>query len=270
MRERSTYLARFARTAAVFDGLAGDYDRHRPDYPAPVLKAWRGHLERGRGRAGPRLVADLGCGTGISTRALARVLEPGDAVIGVEPGADMRAAFRVHPETATVPLIAATGERLPFAPATLDAIVIAQAAHWMDRPALFAEARLALAPGGTLAMLTNNRHWPGSPFLAAYEALLERLSPGYDRRYRAFDYAAELDQAGAADVLRATHTWERALDAGGFLGLVRSTSMFKNAVAAHGEAAVGDGVRALAAEHADAGGRLAVPYETELVAGRLA
>ncbi|MEX2649915.1 MAG: class I SAM-dependent methyltransferase [Alphaproteobacteria bacterium] len=254
----------------MFDGLADNYDRHRPDYPAPVVAAWRAHLDRGRRRPGPRVVVDLGCGTGISTRALARALDADDILIGAEPSTDMRAEFRANPDTAVRPLVAALGERLPLAGASLDAIVVAQAAHWMDRSALLAEANHALVPGGTFAFLNNNRLWPGSAFLGAYEDVLERLSPGYRRDYRAFDYAAELDEVGAIEVIVRTHMWDRAFDADDFLGLVRSTSMYKNAAKAHERSTVEAEVRSLVAAHADGAGRVVVAYETELVAGRLA
>jgi SAM-dependent methyltransferase len=264
------YLERFERPTAVFDGLSDAYDRYRPDYPAPVVESWLRHLDRGAKRAGPRFVVDLASGTGISTRALARALDPGDVLIAAEPGEGMRSAFAANPGNRRASLLGARGERLPFGAGTLDAIVIAQAAHWMDRAALLAEARHALAPGGTLAFLTNNRYWEGSRFLDAYEGVLDRLSPGYRRDYRSLDYAAVLREARAVDILIRNHHWNRPFDAGGFLGLVRSTSMYKNAVEAHGAAAVEAEVRALVAAHADTAGNIVVAYETELVAGRLA
>lgn len=267
MKETPSYLARFERKATVFDGLAGDYDRFRPDYPVPILAAWRAHLDKGRSDR-PRLVVDLGCGTGISTRSLLKVLDAADRVVGVEPGPDMRAAFPVHSGTAGIPLVAAVAERLPFDAGTVDALVAARAAHWMDRAALIAEPRRVLTPGGTLAFLNNDHYWHGCRFLEGYEALLERLSPGYDRRYRTFDYEAEFTVAGVADVRRVVHCWTRPLDFDGFFGLVRSSSMYKNAVAAHGAAEIESAVRDLATEHADERGNLSIPYRTELVAGR--
>jgi len=138
----------------------------------------------------------------------------------------------------------------------------------MDRPRLYAEAARALAPGGTLAILTNDRRWADSPFLGAYEDLLEALSPGYTRAYRAFDYPAELAAAGARDTLSHAEPWIMHTDGTGFVGLARSTSMVKKAVAAHGEARVLDAVEALIARHRDARGGLAVPYVTTLIAAR--
>src|SRR5260370_40607269 len=72
-----------ANTVNRFDGLAGLYDRHRPDYPDAALDhiMTRCRLEPGR------IAIDVGCGTGISTRQLAaRALQ----VIGIGPNAEMR------------------------------------------------------------------------------------------------------------------------------------------------------------------------------------
>ena len=62
-----------------FGQLAEDYAKHRPDYPATALDLIEAHA----GRAGPgRLLVDVGCGTGISSRLFAG---RGWPVVGVEP-----------------------------------------------------------------------------------------------------------------------------------------------------------------------------------------
>lgn len=45
-------------------------------------------------------------------------------------------------------------ERLPVAGGTADLVAVAQAAHWLDLPRFYAEARRALRPGGILALWT--------------------------------------------------------------------------------------------------------------------
>ena len=66
-----------------FSGFADRYDRYRPS-PPPVLMDILAQLAHA---SPPRLVVDIGSGTGLSTRLWAG---RADKVIGVEPNADMR------------------------------------------------------------------------------------------------------------------------------------------------------------------------------------
>src|SRR5207237_342989 len=66
-----------------FTGLAANYAKYRPSYPAAALDFIEAHCE-----LGPRsLLVDVGCGTGISSRLFA---ERGIPIIGVDPNDEMR------------------------------------------------------------------------------------------------------------------------------------------------------------------------------------
>src|SRR5947208_450110 len=79
-----------------FTGLAGDYARHRPQYPAAAVD-----FIISRAGLGPQsLVVDVGAGTGISTRLFAR---RGLRVVGVEPNDDMRRRAQAEPPPPGVP-----------------------------------------------------------------------------------------------------------------------------------------------------------------------
>jgi ubiquinone/menaquinone biosynthesis C-methylase UbiE len=71
-------------TAGDFTAQAGFYARARPDYPDELVDA----LMRDAGVRPGDLAVDVGAGTGISSRCLAR---HGLAVVAVEPNAAMRA-----------------------------------------------------------------------------------------------------------------------------------------------------------------------------------
>src|SRR5580658_3596728 len=75
-----------------FVDRADDYARFRPSYPAEIIAAV---LD---GYAVPR-VADIGAGTGISSRLLA---EAGARVIAIEPNAAMRGAIEPSDAVAVV------------------------------------------------------------------------------------------------------------------------------------------------------------------------
>lgn len=126
-------------------GLAADlYERARPTYPAEAA-AWL--VPRSA-----RVVVDLGAGTGKFTRAL---VERGFEVIAVEPDSRMLATL-----TASLPSVTAlvgSAERLPLGDATVDAVTVAQAWHWVDESAALPEIARVLKPGATLGLIWNVR-----------------------------------------------------------------------------------------------------------------
>ena len=126
----------------------GDYEAARPSYP-PEAVAWL--VERLRIGPGAR-VCDLAAGTGKLTRLLAPA---GSQLFAAEPVEGMRATF--HELLPTIPLVATTAEALPFAPASLDAITVAQAWHWFDAERAAAECARVIKPGGRLGLVWNAR-----------------------------------------------------------------------------------------------------------------
>src|SRR4051812_39187990 len=104
--------------AKGFAAGSGAYERGRPSFPPAAVS----RLQELLGIAPGRRIVDLGAGTGKMTRLLSGF---GAHLIGVEPVAAMRTAFAaVLPGTE---LHDAQAEALPFASATIDGIVCAQA-----------------------------------------------------------------------------------------------------------------------------------------------
>lgn len=122
-----------------FTDRAEDYARWRPGYPAGIVAPL--NLP-----AGAR-IADIGSGTGIAAELFAR---HGYEVVGVEPNAEMRARARV-------PMMEGTGEATGLPGAAFDAVVCAQAFHWLDHEAAKREFLRILKPGGVIAILWNDR-----------------------------------------------------------------------------------------------------------------
>lgn len=126
--------------ATVFGTDAARYDRTRPGYPDEFIDALvvRPDLR----------VLDVGCGTGIASRLFA---ERGCQVLGVEPDERMAEVARsrgVEVEVASFEDWDASGRRF-------DAVVSAQAWHWLDPTVGARLARAALNGGGQLAILWN-------------------------------------------------------------------------------------------------------------------
>jgi SAM-dependent methyltransferase len=133
-----------ARQAAAFGAAAVEYERARPQYPEAALD-WL--LP-----AGARRVLDLGAGTGKLTRQLAAC---GLEVIAVEPLRGMREQLeRALPD---VRALAGRAEAIPLPDGAVDAVLVAQAWHWVDLERAVPEVARVLRPGGQLGLVWNTR-----------------------------------------------------------------------------------------------------------------
>jgi SAM-dependent methyltransferase len=122
-----------------FSGHSAGYARARPLYPDALFD----HLAAiapARGTAW-----DCGAGSGQASQALASRFR---TVIATDASASQLAKAR---RTPGVLFAAATAERAPIRDASVDLIAVAQALHWFDFAACFAEARRAARPGGVFA-----------------------------------------------------------------------------------------------------------------------
>lgn len=135
-----------------FGQEAATYDRVRPSYPADAVR-WVADALLTDGAA---RVADVGAGSGIFTKLLLpRCDATGARLLAVDPVATMRGLCAAT--LPRVPVVGATGEALPFRDGSLHAITVAQAFHWFDGPAAFAELARVLSPRGRIALLWNTR-----------------------------------------------------------------------------------------------------------------
>ena len=155
-----------------FSDRVADYVLYRPDYP-PALLRW---LQDEHGVDAGWKVADIGAGTGISSRLF---LDAGHEVVAVEPNAAMRAAalewLGGNPRFAAVD---GRAEATGLDDAAVDLVSAAQAFHWFDQDAVKPEWRRILRTGGLVAVYWNSRRLTGTPFLESYERLL--LDHGLD------------------------------------------------------------------------------------------
>ncbi|MFN0245004.1 MAG: class I SAM-dependent methyltransferase [Planctomycetota bacterium] len=156
-----------------FSHRAADYARARPGYPPAVLA----ELERSIGFEPAWIVADIGSGTGISTRMF---LDAGCRVHAVEPNAAMRAeAERTLGAASHFHSVAGSASATGLEPSSVDLIVAAQALHWFDARAVVPEFARIARPNGRLCVLWNERRTAGSAFASGYEDLLARRGTDY-------------------------------------------------------------------------------------------
>src|SRR5690606_38991403 len=119
-----------------FGAVAADYAAFRPTYPE-ALFAWLAAESPGHALA-------WDCATGNGQAALA-LAEHFDAVLATDVSAAQLTHAPPHPH---VRYAVAPAEAAPLADASADLVTVAQAFHWFDRDAFFAEAGRVLRPGG--------------------------------------------------------------------------------------------------------------------------
>ena len=251
------------RTQA-FDRLTENYRRFRPGYPADITERLREHVLPNGGE--PRLLLDIGSGTGISTRTLRHLFGPEPRVVGVEPGHAMRDTAIT--EADGIEYVEGRAEDLPFPDGSASLVLAAQAVHWFDRPAFYTETSRVLAPGGTVAVLNNDRDWESSDFVDAYEGLLERYGDDYRRDYRVFDTVGEMNATeGLADAVEHSSAWTRELSLEELVGSALSSSKVAEVVRTLGEDGTREAIASLAHEYFP-DGRIRFPYVTRLCLAR--
>ncbi|MBW4698823.1 MAG: class I SAM-dependent methyltransferase [Aphanocapsa lilacina HA4352-LM1] len=200
-----------------FSDRADDYARYRPSYPAAALDAIF------KGLATPVHAADIGAGTGISSRLLA---ERGAAVTAIEPNQAMRAAAIPH---AGVVFRAGSAERTSLADASQHLLTCFQSFHWFEPVACLAEFARILRAGGRLALVWNDRD-ERDGFTAEYSALIRRVSSHHPATRRADRRQSEaiLALLGGSGYFGNTRTHafasSQSLDLEALIGRVRSSS----------------------------------------------
>jgi SAM-dependent methyltransferase len=239
-----------------FSGLAGLYERHRPSYPAALLD-W---IVASAGLAPGDPVADVGCGTGISTRLFA---ERGFDVVGIDPNQAMLAEARASGPGRYLPgEAAATG--LPARSMAL--VSVAQAFHWFDIPATLREFRRVLRPQGWCAVYWNVR--ASSPFLDEYDRLLREHSSEYAVLDKpANTLTALMARPELRDVREGEFAYSQTFDRDGLFGRAYSSSYVVHGIADH--AAFDGALGALFGRHARHG-HVEFAYRTLAACFRLA
>ncbi|MGA2383147.1 MAG: class I SAM-dependent methyltransferase [Gemmatimonadales bacterium] len=127
-----------------FSAAADTYAAHRPTYPAALAE----FLAREAPQTG--LAWDAGCGSGQLSVLLGDFFE---RVIATDGSAEQLARAAPH---AKVEYHRATAEASGLPDASVDLAVAAQAAHWFDLPAYYAEVRRVARKGAVVAQTVYN------------------------------------------------------------------------------------------------------------------
>lgn len=127
-----------------FSAVAAGYARYRPGYP-PALYEWLAGLPVGRS-----LAWDCATGNGQAAVGLAAHFE---RVVATDLSASQVAQAVRHPQ---VEYSVAPAEASGLSDGAVELVTVAQALHWLDLPAFYAEVRRVLAPGGAVVAWCYN------------------------------------------------------------------------------------------------------------------
>jgi SAM-dependent methyltransferase len=196
--ERAARLREQRDVAEGFGTNAERYDRSRPSYPAALIA-------RIVAESPGRELLDVGCGTGIASRAFQRA---GCRVLGLEPDPRMGDVARSSGVDVEV---AKLEDWVPGA-RSFDIVTAAQAWHWIDPGAGARKAAALLRPGGRIALFWNAAELPAG-LRRAFADVYSRVLPGHPlvEHYRRGQPAAEVYGAflrPAADGLAAAGAFD--------------------------------------------------------------
>lgn len=122
-----------------FSGHADAYARYRPRYPDRLFRELARRCEQ------THLAWDCGTGNGQAAVGLARHF---DRVVATDASADQIEHAEAHERIA---YHVARAAEAPLDDGSADLVTAAQALHWFDADAFYAEARRVLHPGGLVA-----------------------------------------------------------------------------------------------------------------------
>jgi SAM-dependent methyltransferase len=150
-----------------FSDRAENYAKYRPSYPAEAIDC----ILAGLNRTNSVIAADIGAGTGISSRLLA---DRGIKVIAIEPNKAMRQVAAAHP---LVEWRDGSAEATSLPDDSIDLIACFQAFHWFNPEPTLPEFARILKHGGKIALVWNDRDLEGEDeFTHQHDLIITKAS----------------------------------------------------------------------------------------------
>lgn len=245
-----------------FTSRVENYVKYRPRYPKQVLEILRAEC----GLTPEWRIADIGSGTGFLTEIF---LENGNPTFGVEPNAAMReAAESLLANYLNFTSLDGTAESTGLDGSSVEMVTAGQAFHWFHLAKAKAEFLRILKPGGWVALVWNERRG-GTPFLDAYEDLLQKFAPEYGQvDHRRIDDHVLADFFSPAGFGRRSCDNVQAFDLDGITGRLMSSS-YAPEPETPGHQEMIDELGRIFEKH-QTNGRVLFEYDTNVYFGRLA
>jgi SAM-dependent methyltransferase len=205
-----------------FSERATAYAKYRPSYPEEAIAI----ILEGLGNLSQLVVADIGAGTGISSRLLA---QHGIRVIAVEPNQNMSEVATPHH---LVEFHNGTAENTNLSDACVDLVTCFQAFHWFNPEPTLQELQRILKPSGRLAVVWNNRD-QDDEFTQNYTQLIKTASNQHPAESRLESISPLLFSDLFTQVHCHTFNYRQALNLEGLIGRAQSVSYLPQTGVAH-------------------------------------
>lgn len=155
-----------------FSNRVENYVKYRPGYPKAIIE----YLCTKYNLSAGKIIADIGAGTGISSRLF---LDEGYQIIAIEPNKQMREKCIALLSTySDFEMRSGTAENTMLEDNSVDAIICAQAFHWFNNDNTKAEFKRILKPDGIVILIWNERR-AASGFEKDYDKLIIRNGKDY-------------------------------------------------------------------------------------------
>jgi SAM-dependent methyltransferase len=248
-------------TIERFSNRVANYVKYRPTYPQEVVRFLQAELKL----QSASVIADIGSGTGISTKIF---LENGNTVYGVEPNAAMRAAaedfLRDFPNFKSVD---GTSENTTLPDGSIDFVTAAQAFHWFEPEKTRKEFKRILKPEGFVVLIWNERQLDTNEFLREYENFLLEFGSDYAKVRHENISDERLRDFFQGDFQTANFQNAQIFDFEGLKGRVLSSSYMPSEQDARYEEMT-KSLYGIFTKHAE-NDRIAVLYDTNVYYGKL-
>lgn len=239
-----------------FSNRVEDYVKYRPDYPKAVIEFLKAEIHLKSNWK----VADIGAGTGISTKLF---LENGNEVFAIEPNEEMRrAAKKFLSGFSNFRLVDATAEETTLEDGGVELVTASQAFHWFDMSKCAAEFRRIITAGGYIALIWNERILDSNEFLREYEKVLVELGTDYGKVRHDKLTKTSLEETFKTEFTVGSYPNSQTLDFEGFRGRAFSAS-YTPAEGGHGYQKMLERLKSLFADFEEKG-RIHLLYETNI------
>ena len=177
-------MTRGDETPDAFGGTAYYYAKYRPGIPDEVVQ----YMQRRFDLDGTGTLLDMGCGTGLSTLALAPLFE---RTVAFDTNAEMLAAARqADPGTSQIDWQQRSDKDVVVGEGPYRVATACRSFNWMDQNPLLDKLHATLTCGGGVALIGDGSFWTGDdPWQALLRSIIQRFL-GEDRRAGKKKYSA--------------------------------------------------------------------------------
>lgn len=196
-----------------FSDRVEDYVKYRPSYPSAAIDKILEHFTL------PITAADIGAGTGISSRLLAN---RNVKVIAIEPNAEMRNAG-IKDATPLLEWQDGTAENTNLPNESVDLVTCFQAFHWFTPEPTLSEFRRILKPKGKLAVVYNNRD-QNDEFTAEYSRIVREASKNHPAEAKTKSTEPLTETTVFKNFQKYNFIYQQELDLTGLIGRAMSVS----------------------------------------------